>query len=97
MGKKNKNQMIHDIKELVKQMHNKTFYFPNTIIPIWKCQKEQVPTTLIALNVKHDTLYIELQDCDEHSIERLFEFDVDEVEQILDIVKNNANAYNVMA
>ena len=96
MTKKNKNQMLHEIKEMVKSMPNKTFYFPNITIPIWKWEKNQIPTTLISLSVKKDTLYLELQDYEEHSVERLFEFDVDEVESILDIVSKNANAYNVI-
>ena len=89
MGK-NKMKILHDIKNLVKQNDNSTYYFKaGTILDLWNNGKK-IPSVVYYLKVKKDVLYICVSDVWlDHSVEKLSEFDIDEVDTIYSLSKNN--------
>lgn len=90
---KTKNQLIAEIKKLIKDrgLENKTYYFGAIYIPLWLYEEdEKVMTKLNKMYIKKDVLYINTED----SIigiddEKVSEFDVTEVEQFYTLIKNN--------
>lgn len=90
---KNKNQLISDIKKIIKErgLENKTYYFGTVYIPLWLYEeKEKVMTKLNKMYIKKDVLYINTEDSvigiDD---EKVSEFDITEVEQFYNLIKNN--------
>ena len=86
----NKMKILHDIKNLVREYDNKTYYFKaGTILDLWDNDK-QIPSVIYYLKVKKDVLYICVSDVWlDHSVEKLSDFDIEEVYAIYQLIKNN--------
>lgn len=78
----NKNQLIAEIKKLVRQFEDNTFFFaPNTIITSWY-DGEQIPTHILKVFIKKNVLYINAVDeahTDVNNIEKISEWDIDDI------------------
>lgn len=88
-----KNQLISNIKKIIKDrdLENKTYYFGTVYIPLWLYEEEEkVMTKLNKMYIKKDVLYINTEDkvigIDD---EKVSEFDITEVEQFYNLIKNN--------